>query len=243
MIGYNDKIIGFGGNRVAGSVSGPTPPSPSALPSDMHFLYLANDFAGGYIPNRAANSTVGNYVQEGTLDKNGSGANCYLSNGLSDSNYLYVYLGDADLDLMKGVTNEYTFYCRVMQTSGATGGIFSWRMDGGYVYMIRCDDNNVQIHWWSGQDTNCSLAIDTVYKITVNYDIFTVTDMLNPSNTWTGDARLYGDREMGTEMTTFHAGYPGEARLDRMYGLAGIARATTSAEDTAITNALMNQAV
>ena len=248
MIGYSGKIIGFSNNRVAGYGSGPVPPGPSSLPSDMHFVYLANDFANGSIPNRASNSMVGGYTGTGTLTKNGSGSNCYLSNGNDDHSFLSVDLSYADLELMKGVSNVYTFYCRVMQTSqsgmGHVGGIFSWRFDGGYVYMIRSEDNLLQIHWWSGQNT-LPLDIDTVYKITVNGDIFTVTNMLNPSSTWTGDARLHGTREMGNTMTTFNAWYEGsgEAYLDRMYALAGIARATTAAEDTAITTAMMNQAV
>ena len=87
MIRFNNKLIRLNGNLAGEIIIPPEPPAPS-VPSDMDFIYLANDFDGSKITNVAPNSTFGDYLQSGTLVKNGSGSSCYLSKGTSNS-YLY----------------------------------------------------------------------------------------------------------------------------------------------------------
>ena len=89
--------ISFGSDNATGIYYGSTPAKrvyygstkvwPS-IPSDMDFVYLANDFVTGGIPNRATNSDMGTYLAQGTLTQNGTGGDCYLSNGNSASNFL-----------------------------------------------------------------------------------------------------------------------------------------------------------
>jgi hypothetical protein len=87
MLRFNNKLVRVFGDIVnnVGNVP-PEPPTPS-VPSDMDFIYFANDFDGTKIPNKATGSNAfGPYLQMGTLTKNGSGSDCYLSCGLSASN-------------------------------------------------------------------------------------------------------------------------------------------------------------
>jgi hypothetical protein len=227
----------------------PTPP----ILDIMHFVYLANDYDGTKIPNKATNSTVGDYLKCGDhMSKNGSGENCYLTNNLDPSSYLYTRLSTSDRDLMKADNDTYTFFVRVMQdVSTAVGGIISWRFNAetgpgdSYNYMIRCCNNKLEIHFNGGNDTDISLITDKVIKIQVSGNNFTVTDLSN-GTTWQGHD--YEDKGMSVYMASFVAcGYGDppftgtEEYLDRFYAIAGIARATTSDEDSQISSYLMNQ--
>lgn len=218
----------------------PTPP----IPSDMDFIYQAKDFDGIKIPNKATGSDFGDYLGVGTLTVNGSGASCYLSNGVSDSNYLQNSLSSANATKIQGVNNVYTFFIRMMQdTSTAVGGIMSTRSDGGgYIYMIRCYNKQLQIHTLSGNNlgSDFSLTVDRVYKVVINGSSFYAKNLDTNAEY---NLTYTGSRQMGTVMRTFDAysiGF-GEANLDRFYAFAGIARATTAEEDTIINNILMNQ--
>lgn len=220
----------------------PEPPTPVLpLPSDMDFVYLANDFDGTQIPNRATGTNAfGPYLQMGTLTKNGSGSNCYLSNGLSSSNYLYYDLTTAQRDSMYGNNSDtYTFFIRAYNRTSGTGGLFSWRANGGYQYMIRSNGQYIQLHTNGGYNTNFSLDSDQVYKVYVNYIQLVAVQL----STGTKSGVSIGTKSMGTRMTSFYAGYGSEAYLDRIYALAGIPRETTTEEDEQIKNYLLSQGV
>lgn len=220
-----------------------TTPAPiPSVPSDMDFIYFAKDFDGSKITNVAPNSTFGDYLQSGTLTKNGSGSSCYLSKGTSNS-YLYKDLTTAQLDNIKALNNTYSFFIRMMQdTSTTVGGVMSCRLNGGYVYMIRCNNKQLQIHTSSGNNlgANFSMATDRVYKVVINNSSFKAFN-LDTSATYSL-TYAYG-RDMGSTMTSFHAGYSGELALDKFFAFAGIPRATTSEEDEIIKTALMNQSI
>lgn len=229
----------------------PAPPTPT-YPTDMHFIYLANDYDGNKIPNLAANSTLGSFNRNssGTLTKTGSGSSCYITNGNNRYNYLYVEMSTEDLNLMKATSNTYTYYFRFVYNSSNCGGILCWRSPspsygGGdsYVYMFRCEDSQIQFHTTSGYNTGLSLTTDTVYKGTVNDNNVNIVDLNDSSKSWTYSGGGF-TRTMNRMMTTFWAGYRTEyAPNAQFYGAAGIARATTAEEDTAIKNLLMNQAI
>ena len=240
MIKYNGRQILKNGLGIDYTV----PPAP-LIPDDMDFVYLAKNFNGTYIPNSAAGSTFGDYLENGTLTVNGSGASCYLSNGLNDNNYLYKELTTGQLDNIKAVSGTYTWFIRMMQIgdySGTCGGIMSTRSNGGYQYMIRCVDNQLQLHMSSGTNlgSDFMLNVDRVYKVQINGSSFIAKNLetgVTSNNTFSTT------RSMGTKMTTFSAGFSGENYLDRFYGFAGIPRATTDAEDEAIKDCLMNQSL
>ena len=242
--------ISFGSDNAIGIYHGSTPAKrvyygstkvwPS-IPSDMDFVYLANDFTSGGIPNKASNSDMGNYLVQGTITKNGSGKDCYLSNGNSASNFLYINLTTARLTAMKALSSYYTFFVRAYQPTSGTGALFSWRYldDNAYVYMIRCNSNKVQIHNTTGVNT-LTMSTSKVFKITVNGSNAVVSDMEGTTQT----ASVSSSRNMGTRMTSFNAHGPSattEAVLDRLYGVAGIARQTTAYEDTVIRDLLLTQ--
>ena len=242
MIMLNNRPV-IVNNRplIYGEVPEPTPPTPS-VPIDMDFIYFANDFDGTKITNVAPNSTFGDYLQSGTLTKNGSGSTCYISKS-SSNDYLYKDLTSTELDNIKAINNTYTFFIRMMQdvTSG-TGGIMSCRSNGGYIYMIRCDSKQLQIHTSRGINlgSNFSLSTDRVYKVQISGSTFYAKNLdTNADYTLTYST----NRSMGTRMTTFNAGYSGEFSLDKFYSFAGIPRATTSEEDEIIKTALMNQSI
>lgn len=237
MLRINNKLIRINGGLVR-YIEPPAPP----VPADMDFIYLAKDFDGTKITNKAVNSTFGDYLANGTLTINGSGSTCYLSNDRIDSNYLYKDLTNDELNKIKAIDTTYTWFIRVYNEGNGVGGIFSTRMNGGYIYMIRNNSTQLQIH--TGGGYNCGsdflLNVDRVYKVTINGASFQAKNLdtnavynLNSST----------NRSMGTKMTTFNAGFSSESKLDRFYGLAGIARATTDAEDTVIKNILMNQSL
>ena len=238
MIQWNNKLI-----RINGGLCEYHEPPPPLVPSDMDFVYLAKDFDGTKIPNKAVNSTFGDYTKYGTLTVNGSGASCYLSNGGSDSNYLMNVLSSADATKIQGVNNVYTFFIRMMQdTSTYTGGIMSTRSQGGYIYMIHCENKQLQIHTYGGYNlgSDFSLAVDRVYKVVINGASFYAKNLdTNAEYNLTEST----DRSMGNRMMSFNAGYGGESHLDRFYAFAGIARATTAEEDAIIKDVLMNQSI
>lgn len=240
MLRFNNKLIRLNGNLAGEVIIPPEPPAPS-VPSDMDFIYFANDFDGTKITNVAPNSTFGDYLQYGTLIKNGSGNSCYLSK--SGSDYLYKDLTTAELDNIKAINSTYTFFIRMMQdTSTSTGGIMSCRYNGGYIYMIRCNNKQLQIHTSSGTTlgSNFSLATDRVYKVQINGDTFYAKNLdTNDDYSLT----YTGGRQMGTRMTTFTAWNGNENNLDKFYAFAGIPRATTVEEDEIIKTALMNQSL
>ena len=234
VLGINDKCLNIAGHNLS---------TEAPIFSDMHFVYFANDFDGDEIPNKAPNSDMGSYKAAGTITKNGSGSNCYVSNDQEPANYLYIDLTDEQLRLMKGLDNVYTFYCRVYSQSWSTGGIFSWRYSNSssYVFMIRNSNNQLQLHWYSGYNCgqNFFLSTDTVYKIMIKDNVLTATNLS------TGDVASSSgnvERRMSNKMTSFAATAGGEAAgLDRIYALAGIARETTAEEDEQIKNYLMTQ--
>ena len=204
----------------------------------MDFVYLANDFTSGGIPNKANSSDMGNYLVQGTITKNGSGGNCYLSNGNSVSNYLYINLTTARLTAMKALSSYYTFFVRAYQSTSGLGALFCWRIldTNAYVYMIRCNNGKLQIHNTTGVDT-LALSASKVFKVTVNGSNAVVSDMEGATQT----ASVSSSRNMGSRMTSFYAGTGSEAVLDRLYGVAGIARQTTAYEDTVIRDLLLTQ--
>jgi len=236
MIQWNNKLIRINGSLCECRVS-----SAPSVPSDMDFIYLANDFDGTQIPNRATGTNAfGPYLQMGSLTKNGSGSDCYLSNGLSSSNYLYYDLTTAQRDAMYGNNdNTYTFFIRAYNRTSGTGGLFSWRANGGYQYMICSNGQYLQLHTSSGSNSNFSLDSDQVYKVFVNGSLLEAVK-LSTGSTY---AVSITTKSMGTRMTSFWAGYGSEVYLDRIYALAGIARATTAEEDAVIKDVLMNQSL
>lgn len=209
--------------------------------SQLDFLYQAKDLTSTGIPNKATNSTYGEYKKAGTLTSNGSGASCYLTNGSSDKNYLYIDLTTEQLNAMKATNTTYTFFCRVMQTANGIGGVFSWRKNKSddYIYMIRAHNKQLQLHSTNGYDcgSNFSLTTDIVYKIVINGSSFIA---YNLDNNTTYTLNYSTNRKMGTRMTSFFAGSD-ESILSRFYAVAGIARATTNEEDNDIKNIIMNQ--
>ena len=229
--------ISFGSSNANGIYYGSTKVWP-AIPSDMDFMYLANDFASGGIPNRAANSDMSNFLAAGSLTKNGSGSSCYLSNGNSGSNYLYIDLTTARLNAMQATGSYYTFFVRAYQSSSGLGGLLCWRMlnSDAYIYMLRCNSGKLQVHGTSGVDT-LNLSASKVFKVTVNGTNVTVNDMEGSIQT----VSIGSSRNMAARMTSFNAGYPEESILDRMYGVAGIARQTTATEDAVIRDLLLTQ--
>jgi len=238
MITLNNRPVYVGNYKpLVINGTGPTPVNP--LPSDMDFVYLANNFDGTKIPNSAPNSTFGDYLQYGTIVKNGSGNSCYLSR--SGTSYLYKDLTSTELNNIKAINNTYTFFIRMMQdVSYGTGGIMSCRLNGGYVYMIRCESQQLQIHTTGGY--NCGsdfmLNVDRVYKVQVSGAYFQAKNL---DNNAIYNLNFSTDRSMGNRMTSFHAGYSGELALDRFYAFAGIPRATTAEEDEQIKSYLLSQ--
>lgn len=241
MLKYNGSILKLPSKAIVNYDTPPVPPAPS-YPSDMDFIYLANNFDGSQITNSVTGANAfGPYLEQGTITKNGSGSSCYLSNDDSTSNYLYIDLTSAQLSNMQPTSgNAYTFFIRVHSTSSNVGAIFSWRMDNSsnYIYMIRANNGKLHLHSTSGYDSNFDLDESEVYKVVVEYNKITAYKLSTGSTFAISNSSF----RMGTRMSTFVV-YSYESVLDRMYGLAGIARATTEAEDTVIKNILLNQSV
>lgn len=238
IIRLNNKIM-----RINNGIARWTEPPAPLIPSDMDFIYFANDFDGTKIPNVALNSTFGDYLQSGTLVKNGSGSSCYLSRSGSND-YLYKELTSTELDNIKAINNTYSFFIRMMQdVHTRIGGIMSCRLNGGgYVYMIRCGNQQLQIHTSDGYNLGSDFSLDTdrVYKVVINGSSF---NAYNLDTSATYSLTYSTNRSMGNTMTTFHAGYSGELNLDKFYAFAGIPRATTAEEDEVIKTALMSQSL
>ena len=217
------------------------PPTPS-VPSDMNFIYQAKDFDGSKIPNKAPNSTFGDYIKQGTLTLNGTGASAYLTNNLSASNYLYKDLTTAELNAQKATNSTYTFFIRVMQEQSDMGGIVSWRNGNSYIYMIRGYQQQLQLHTTTGYNCGADflLTTDRVYKVVINGSSFKAYNLDNNAEY---SLTYSTNRTMTSRMLTFNADLGGntEANLSRFYALAGIARATTAEEDAIIKDVLMNQ--
>ena len=232
MLNANNKLIG-----VVDYV-------PPPIPVDMDFIYLANDFDGTQIANRATNTTMGAYLQAGTITKNGSGSNCYLSNAIGRYNYLYTDISSAKLEEMKALNNTYTYFIRAYQVStyNLSGGLICFRTTNDYYkYMIRCEHGQLQFHNNSGVQT-LNLDANKVFKVTVTATSAVVSDMEGASQT----VSITTERAMGTRMTSFQVGNPSfstETHLDQFYGIAGIARATTAEEDAQIRTLLLTQGV
>ena len=243
MLKYNGNILKWNG-KWGNASAAPVPPTPTVL-DEMQFIYLANNFDGTSIQNSTgnANTDMGEYLAAGTLTKNGSGSNCYLTNNVDYNNYLYTIVTSEQLEKMKAANSVYTFFMRVMQdTSTATGGIVSWRWNGGgYNYMLRSVSQRLQVHTTGGNTlgSDFSLATDNVYKVEVNASIITAKNLTTDVSTVA--STVANTRTMGTTMTSFNAGYYGEGYLDKFFGIAGIDRATTAEEDTLIKNYLMSQ--
>lgn len=239
--------ISFGSGNAIGIYHGSTPAKRvyygstkvwPTIPSDMDFVYLANDFATGGIPNKVNGSDMGNYLAAGTITKNGSGSNCYLSNGNSVDNYLYIDLTESRLNAMQATSSYYTFFVRAYQSSTGLGALFCWRIldTNAYIYMIICHDGLLQVHGSTGVDV-LSMSESKVFKIVVNGSNITVSDMEGSTQT----VSIGSSRNMRTRMTSFFAGVGSEAVLDRLYGVAGIARQTTAYEDSVIRDLLLTQ--
>jgi hypothetical protein len=97
----------------------------------------------------------------------------------------------------------------------------------------------LQIHNTTGVNT-LLLSPSKVFKVTVNGSNAVVSDMEGTTQT----ASVSSSRNMGTRMTSFNAIGPistTEAVLDRLYGVAGIARQTTAYEDSVIRDLLLTQ--
>lgn len=235
ILSINNKLV-----SINGKLSNWTEPPPPVFPTDMDFVYQAKDWDGTKIPNKALNSTWGDYLGNGNLTLNGSGSTAYLSSGKSNTDYLYKNLTQTELDNIKAVNGTYTWFIRMYTDDGGTGGIMSCRSNGGYIYMIRCNSRQLQIHDRGGHDcgSNFMMNVDRVYKVQVSGMSYYAKNM-ETGDTWTYNSSA--TKSMGTKMTTFNAGFSGEYSLDRFYAFAGIPRATTEEEDTLIANVLMNQ--
>lgn len=230
------KEVYFGSTKVYSALS---------IPQDMDFIYQAKDLDGSKIPNKAPNSTFGDYLVSGTLTSEGSGANTYLMNMNQANNFLYKDLTTDQLNKMKAVDSTYTYFIRCVQLPSATGigGILSWRYNDGitttYKYMIRAYNQQLQIHTGTGHQcgSNFSLTTDRIYKVIVSGSSFMAYNLDNNAEYSLTDST---DRSMASQMRTFWAGID-EYDLTRFYALAGIPRATTASEDAIIKQVLMNQ--
>ena len=230
------KEVYFGSTKVYSALS---------IPQDMDFIYQAKDLNGSKIPNKAPNSTFGDYLVSGTLTPEGSGANTYLVNMNQGNNFLYKDLTTDQLNNMKAISSTYTFFIRCMQLTHDTGmgGILSWRYNNGvndtYIYMIRAYQQQLQIHTDTGYQcgSNFSLTTDRIYKVIVSGSSFMAYNLDNNAEY---SLTYSTDRNMGSQMRTFWAGI-GEYNLTKFYALAGIPRATTASEDAIIKQVLMNQ--
>lgn len=249
MLRFNNKLIRLNGNLAGEVIIPPEPPAPSVI-TDMDFIYLANDFDGTQIPNKATGiNAFGPYLVEGTITKNGSGADCYLSNGFNGNNRLYYNLTNDQLNKMKPTNNGdiYTFFIRAYQnTSRSTSGILSWRTSG-YIYMIRCNSGQLQLHTSGGNNlgSNFLLTSDKVYKVIATKSNDTCSISAKNLNTGSVSSSYTYSPTMNNKMVSFtgYATSSGESYTDAIYALAGIPRATTAEEDEIIKTVLMNQSL
>jgi hypothetical protein len=216
------------------------------IPMDLDFLYQAKDFDGTKIPNKAINPVFGDYLQAGTLTKNGSGSECYLSNASSQNNYLYVDLTASQLTAIKALAGTtYTWFFRVANTSGY-GGIMSTRNgDSNFVYMFRSNGSQLQVHNSAGRDlgTNFTLSSENVFKVRISGSNYYAKNLTNGSEWSITDNYT---KAMTNRMKTFYAGAGiggSESILAAFYAMAGIPRDTTADEDEIMKNCLLNQSI
>ena len=246
IIRLNNKIL-----RINNGITRWEEPPKPLIPNDMDFMYLANDFDGDKIPNKATGANAfGPYLEEGTITKNGSGSDCYLSNGFVN-NRLYINLTNDQLYKMYPSNNgdTYTFFIRAYQnTSRGTSGIITWR-DGGYsyIYMIRCNAGQLQLHTSGGNNlgNNFLLTSDKVYKVIATKNNGTCSISAKNLNTGDVSQSFTYNPNMHTKMSSF-TGYSigtGECQTDAIYALAGIPRATTEEEDNQIKAYMLSQGV
>lgn len=211
------------------------------IPLDLDFLYQAKDFDGTKIPNKAINPVFGDYLQAGTLTKNGTGSDCYLSNANSQNNYLYVDLTSAQVTAIKALAGTtYTWFIRVANSSG-TGGIVSTRNnDSNHVYMIRSNGSQLQVHDSTGRDlgSNFTLTSGNVFKVRISGTSYYAKNLTTGSE-WSQTNST--GKAMGTRLKSFYAGAYRECNLAAFYAMAGIPRDTTSEEDEMMKNCLLNQ--
>lgn len=215
------------------------------IPLDLDFLYQAKDFDGTKIPNKAINPVFGDYLQAGTLTKNGTGSDCYLSNANSQNNYLYVDLTSAQVTAIKALAGTtYTWFIRVANSSSGLGGIVSTRNneDNNNVYMIRSNGSQLQIHDSTGRDlgSNFTLSSGNVFKVRISGTSYYAKNLTTGSE-WSQTNST--TKAMGTRLKSFHAGVNSECNLAAFYAMAGIPRDTTAEEDEVMKNCLLNQNV
>lgn len=214
------------------------------IPLDLDFLYQAKDFDGTKIPNKAINPVFGDYLKAGTLTKNGSGSECYLSNANSQNNYLYVDLTSSQVTSIKALAGTtYTWFIRVANTSGL-GGIVSTRNneDSNYVYMIRSNGSQLQVHDSTGRNLGSNFALTSVnvFKVRISGTSYYAKNLTTGSE-WSQTNST--GKAMGTRLKSFHAGVNSECNLAAFYAMAGIPRDTTAEEDETMKNALLAQNV
>ena len=247
MLRFNNKLLRINGNLAGEVIVPPEPVIP--FPSDMDFVYLANDFDGTQVPNKATGTNAfGPYLEEGTITKNGSGSNCYLSNGFGD-NRLYINLTNDQLYKMypSNDGDTYSFFIRAYQnTSRSKSGIITWRTSG-YIYMIRCFNGQLQLHTSSGNTLGSDflLTSDKVYKVIATNSNGTCSISAKNLNTGVVSNSYTYTPNMNNKMSSF-TGYnsgSSESATDEIYALAGIPRATTAEEDEQIKNYLLSQGV
>lgn len=217
---------------------------PGDIPLGTDFIYFAKDYQVGVgIPNIITDSDMKTFTQFSTsnpLELRGTGSDIYLTNlnNRTTDTRLQQTVTAERLEAMKGLNNAYIWYFRAYNTRGC-GGLASFRNNGGYNYMIRTNNNKVQIHMSSGSDT-ITMIDGNVIKIKFLYDKCYVTDL----DTGISQTLNIGTtRDMGTNMTTFNAGYSSENSLDKLYGMAGIHRETTAEEDEFFRQALHKQSI
>lgn len=217
-----------------------------SVPEDLDFLYLANDFDGSKIPNKAVNPTFGDYLQAGTLTKNGSGSECYLSNASNQSNYLYVDLTQSQVTSIKALSGTtYTWFIRVANSSGLGGIVSTRNEDSNYVYMIRSNGSQLQVHDYTGRDlgSNFTLSSENVFKVRISGTSYYAKNLTTGAE-WSQTNST--TKAMSTRLKTFYAGAGTggeEAKLAAFYGMAGIPRETTAEEDEIMKNCLLGQRI
>lgn len=220
----------------------------SKLFDGIDFIYFANNYQTNVgILNSVQNTefgTYGLYNSSYNLTKNGTGADCYLSHPNSSSYHLRMSMTTTQLTNFKAINKPYTFYMRVYSTSGI-GGVFSWRTESGstYNYMIRTNDNKIQLHTTSGLDS-LNLVDGNVIKIEIFSNTATITDL---DSKLTDTKNIGTTRSMGNMMLTILAGAASqestEYNLAKLYGLAGVQRRTTEEEDELMRQMLHSQSV
>lgn len=219
---------------------------PGDIPEGTQFVYLAKNYIDDVgIPN-SVQSSWGTYGirNNNNFNVNGSGSECFISMPYWSNDFsLEMRIDNEQLEMIKGVNgNVATFYFRAYDNGAhpVCGGLMSTRSEGGYEYMIRCEQGKLQIHGGSGENT-IPMVDGNVIKVEIDGGNVIVKDLDNDE---TYNASLdVSYRDMGYVMTTFNAGYDDEFYLDKLYGMAFINRRTTNEEDETFRNILHNESV